>query len=141
MKRINKKNIGIKEDKTGGPVNIYTPGKLGLYLSRILTVGILTSLFFIALGLIFALIDKVPYSEYILKNIDFSFTDIFMGIASFSAGSYFYFAIFILILTSFATILFCIFHFLKRKLYRHMSVSIGVLFILAVSIIAGFLNK
>ncbi|MHB8278943.1 MAG: DUF1634 domain-containing protein [Candidatus Humimicrobiaceae bacterium] len=141
MKKTSKDSEKNEFVKNRNAIDFIQSERLGFYLSRIFFTGMVISLCFIIAGLIIALINGRSYDKYLMKQGVFYFSDFFIGIREFSPKSYLYFAIIILVLTPFSSVIFCIFYFLKKRQYKLMISAIGVLLILAISMLTGFFKN
>jgi uncharacterized membrane protein len=114
---------------------------INAYLFKILSIGLIISLIFMAAGFILNFIKGSPIEPEKLvlnENVYHNSIEYLKGFIALTPESYSFTGILFLILIPVAGVIFAIFFFAKRKNYKLALISTGVLVILLISFLVGF---
>ncbi len=114
---------------------------INAYLFKILSIGLIISLIFMAAGFILNFIKGSPIEPEKLvlnANVYHNSIEYLKGFITLTPESYSFTGILFLILIPVAGVIFAIFFFAKRKNYKLAFISTGVLIILLISFLLGF---
>ena len=114
---------------------------INAYLFKILSIGLIISLIFMAAGFILNFIKGSliePEKLILNKNVYHNSIEYLKGFITLTPEPYSFTGILFLILIPVAGVIFAIFFFAKRKNYKLALISTGVLLILLISFFVGF---